>query len=341
MKKRGFTLIELLVVIAIIALLIGILLPALAKARQSARQIKDSSQVRGIIQGAITFAQNNNDEYPLPSRLDKAATNMTINLPQAEWFKKDATRHIYSILIYGGFSPVEMFISPAENNPDIKVMENYEFDKPKGTSGTGANAFWDPKFKSCPIVENPPAVSGEAVGVGNASYAHNPPFARRKVYWANNFTATEAVLGNRGPLFTLGGGTGNTATWDLAQGQFYGTNSNTLAMHGARNKWEGMVGYNDNHVNYELQPDPESLLFTFTALAQGERSQKDNVFMNEDDANRTVDGPTTAAPAAQGSGGSFQDTWGQVANNNSNAVLRHVAVVGGSATAPQLTFWLD
>ena len=63
--------------------------------------------------------------------------------------------------------------------------------------------------------------------------------------------------------------------------------------------------------------------------------------MNEDDATRTVDGPTTAAPAATGSGGSFNDTWGAPANNNSNAVLRHVAVVQGSATQPQLVFWLD
>ncbi len=56
---RGFTLIELLVVISIIALLIGILLPALGAARRTARQIQNSSQLRGIHQGLVIFAQSN------------------------------------------------------------------------------------------------------------------------------------------------------------------------------------------------------------------------------------------------------------------------------------------
>src|SRR5438477_12372064 len=87
--RCGFTLIELLVVIAIIALLIGILLPALGKARQSARQLKDQTQVRGIHQGMVTWAQNNSDDYPLPSRIDKANFVLTA-APGAE-VTKDIT----------------------------------------------------------------------------------------------------------------------------------------------------------------------------------------------------------------------------------------------------------
>ncbi len=65
MKRNGFTLIELLVVIAIIALLIGILLPALGAARESAKELKCLTQVRGIGQAFTFYADDNKDWYPI------------------------------------------------------------------------------------------------------------------------------------------------------------------------------------------------------------------------------------------------------------------------------------
>ena len=72
-RKSGFTLIELLVVISIIALLIAILLPALGAARRTARRMQNSTQLRGIHQGLVTFANSNKNNF---AGLDSKTFNM-------------------------------------------------------------------------------------------------------------------------------------------------------------------------------------------------------------------------------------------------------------------------
>jgi prepilin-type N-terminal cleavage/methylation domain-containing protein len=64
MKRKGFTLVELLVVIAIIALLMGILMPALARVRQLAFRMTCGTNLSGIGNAMLIYANDYEDELP-------------------------------------------------------------------------------------------------------------------------------------------------------------------------------------------------------------------------------------------------------------------------------------
>ncbi|MFG0326423.1 MAG: type II secretion system protein [Phycisphaerales bacterium JB037] len=338
MKKRGFTLIELLVVIAIIALLIGILLPALGKARQAARQLTDANQVKQIHTAMVTWAGNNDGDYPLPSEVDPRNITVAaggISSP-ADLFKLDSTRAIFSLLLFNGSTTAEIYVSPAEAGP-IEEFDDLMTDEPTGASQPD-EALWDPVFRVHPSTSADAAYDANraTTGSGNFSYAHTPPFgARKNTYWNNSFKAQDAVIGNRGASWVLNGG-GADGEWDLVGDSAtvsnnyntpVGVNSNTLLIHGSRVKWEGNIAYNDNHVDFETQPDPEDIVYVFTGLNPAEkRSQPDNLFVNEDDRTRVDDSPSNP-----------HNIVGSSQNNRNNYLRSYAENITGSAGASGLT----
>jgi prepilin-type N-terminal cleavage/methylation domain-containing protein/prepilin-type processing-associated H-X9-DG protein len=107
LRSPGFTLVELLVVIGIIALLISILLPALSKARESANQIKCSSNLRTIGQAIFMYVS----EYKGSLPIGFVGSGDTIG-PNGQTYKTDVT----------------------VGNTDWTILTAYELNKAAGSS---------------------------------------------------------------------------------------------------------------------------------------------------------------------------------------------------------------
>lgn len=204
--------------------------------RDTARQLKDATQIRNLIQAMVVFAMNNQDNYPLPSLLDRA--NHTVAEPGGA---KDTTANIISILVFQGTVSTELLVSPAETNPNIRVFNKYEFADPK-SAVTPARALWDPALSADFTDGN----------TGHISYAHLLPSGPRRAMWSNTFSTLEVALGNRGPeIASVTANSRGMVTATPAR-----DDSNTYRIHGGPDSWEGNIAYNDAHVAFERTYGP-------------------------------------------------------------------------------------
>lgn len=295
---RGFTLVELLVVVSIIALLIGLILPALSGARDEALRARCLTNKRGIHQGLVAWAQNNNGAYPLPSAVDRA--DATEVAPQGAW-QKDRTGNVWSLLIFNRVvAEPAVFVSPAEINPDVMPIDEqaYDYVRPGDPLLTSdqrrfnapntnrpRGAVYDPSFKGTPYdaplmgASDADGLAGTTGVVCNNSYAHAPLIGAYAKKWGTiNTSANDAVLSNRGPEYANGSTVPreNADDWRLTRGQ-YGTDSLSLLVHGGPERWVGNVVFNDGHAKRQSGPALEA------ATLRGTNGDVyvDNIFVSE------------------------------------------------------------
>ncbi|HYE63651.1 MAG TPA: hypothetical protein VD997_16790 [Phycisphaerales bacterium] len=222
------------------------------------------------------MSSTQNDSFVLPSWVDKVDTTVAGD-PSA----KDTTANVVSYMIYNGFIGPELCVSPAETNPAIQINTTFQYSNP-AAAVEPAMALWDPAF----------SVDFTNGKVGNFSYAHLFPFGTRKIKWSNSFSATEPVIGNRGPRVS----SVDYSSDPMRPQMVYDRNSFTMAIHGPRRSWEGHVAYNDNHVDFETTLAPKASTFKKSSI-----SFADCLFFDEpedtDDLNTLLGIFTTAGPA--------------------------------------------
>lgn len=281
--RPAFTLIELAAAIAAsgallatASMFLGTGQPDEASARAQSIQLKDATQIRGIGQAFVIFAQNNRDSYPLPSQFD--LQDMTV---AARGTEKDTSANLMSMLVFSGFIPTDLLVSPAESSASIRMYETYEFVNP-ARAAVPPQALWDPGFTA-------DFTDGQT---GHLSYAHQIPASERRARWSTTFNAAEPILGNRGPEVAAIREAGQSQPRDVVP--VYATRkSMTFRIHGAPDTWEGNIAYNDNHVNFETSAAPAEVRYTMLTFNPADannpwaRAQaRDVLFFDEPDAEK-------------------------------------------------------
>jgi prepilin-type N-terminal cleavage/methylation domain-containing protein len=268
MKKRAFTLVELLVVVAIIALLIGLLLPALAKAQQTAKTVKDSSQLKQIHTAMVGKAnETKNGKLPTPGLINRRAVgSQQVPGEGEEDFAKNRTPFLYSACVAQQLFNTDILVGPTEVNQVVRVWANYNY----AAYNPAQDTYWDgdvgngaaapgtlPQTVFRTVIQAVPG-SDEC----HASYGHLMLVGlRKKQQWRNNLDSGRPHLSTRG------------CKNGLITGDEY-TFSPTLRLHGSPKSWEGNVCFADTHMEFSETFRPDGVMFECGAF----NLTKDNMF---------------------------------------------------------------
>ncbi|MEM9110293.1 MAG: prepilin-type N-terminal cleavage/methylation domain-containing protein [Planctomycetota bacterium] len=246
-RRHGFTLIELLVVISIIALLIAILLPALGAARTTARKLQNSTQLRGIHQGFVIFAQSNNGWFPgrdSDSGLLGADGTPVPTLANGDDFEgAGATAKSFSvrlaIMLNDAQVTPDYLISPGDIATPAQAGVTTDEDgdgNPEGEVNTGTN----PNFSYAGLEQ-----------ISNATISQDEQIARR-AEWRETFNTSAILIADR--IFS------NGSVWTKANAG-----------------WQGTVVRNDNSTTFESDRIIEN-----TRYGKKPTSLEDDIFAPND-----------------------------------------------------------
>lgn len=219
--RQGFTLIELLVVISIIALLIAILLPALGAARRTARRMQNSTQLRGIHQGLVTFANSNKNNFSgLDSSGDVLADSAAATGSSGTGDRPQAR---YWILLNGDYFTPEYAISPSEVNTVTEYDPEAATPSPVAFNNTGSPSGL--KHYSYALLQFQRTT--------NADLAISSATAPRAAEWKQTLNSQAVVVSDR----NIGAGNTDAAVQSIHTDE--------------AGEWSGSVLWNDNHVAFE------------------------------------------------------------------------------------------
>jgi type II secretory pathway pseudopilin PulG len=222
MTNPGFTLRELISVIVLIVFLIALSVPLGDASARTSRLMQNSTQLRGVHQGLVTYANSNKNWYPGLDSKGQAIHLRTEFDPVSDPFKKSenyeevTVEGRYWVLLDGDYFTPEYAISPFETASNI-------IEYP----GTG------------PVVEQ------------NYSFAmlQLPPNGTRLQEWKQTLNSKSVVMSDRNTGTATNTFGYHNDRWESSSA--FGCSYNHRQPYLKIGHWVGNVLWNDNHVAFE------------------------------------------------------------------------------------------